>query len=126
MTEGARVAILGSGGMGKTSLALAALHHADVEENYPHHHFVSCESANTAGDLISIVGSYLNLPQSKGLAKAIYGHFLDRGPAILVLDNMETPWEPLSTRPQVEEFLSLLADIPHLALLVSLHLCCWA
>jgi hypothetical protein len=32
---------------------------------------------------------------------------------------METPWEPLSTRAKVEEFLSLLTNVPHLALLVS-------
>ncbi|KAJ6600258.1 hypothetical protein DFH09DRAFT_1355610 [Mycena vulgaris] len=120
MKEEARVAIMGSGGMGKTTLVLAALHHADVEEKYPQHHFVSCESANSAAELILIVGSYLQLPQSKGLSKAIYGHFLEGGPAILVLDNMETPWESLATRPQVEEFLSLLADVPHLALLVNI------
>ena len=121
MQEAPRVAIIGSGGMGKTTLALAALHHPDVETQYPLHHFVSCESANSAGELVSIIGSYLQLPQSKQLSKAIYGHFLDSGPAILALDNMETPWEPLATRPQVEEFLSLLADVPHLALLVSIH-----
>jgi hypothetical protein len=107
--------------MGKTSLALAVLHHADVEQKYPERHFVSCESANGAGELISIVGSYLQLPQSKGLSKAIYGYFLDHDPAILVLDNIETPWEPPSDRTQVEEFLSLLARIPHLALLVSIN-----
>jgi hypothetical protein len=32
---------------------------------------------------------------------------------------METPWEPVSTRTNVEEFLSLLTDISHLDLLVS-------
>lgn len=121
MQQGPRVAIIGTGGMGKTTLALATLHHADVEKKYPQRHFVSCESANSAGELISIVGSYLQIPQSKQLSNAIYADFLERGPAILVLDNMETPWEPLASRRQVEEFLSLLADVPHLALLVSIH-----
>jgi KaiC/GvpD/RAD55 family RecA-like ATPase len=121
MQGGARVAIIGGGGMGKTTLALAALHHEDVEGKYPQRHFVSCESANSSEELISIVGSYLQLPQSKQLLKAIYGYFLDLGPAILVFDNLETPWEPLSTRKRVEEFLSLLADVSHLALLVSIR-----
>jgi hypothetical protein len=101
-------------------LVLAALHHADVERKYPHHHFISCESANGAGELISLVGLFLQLPQSRGLFKAIYGHFWECGPAILVLDNMETPWVPPETRSQVEEFLSLLADVPDLALLVNM------
>jgi ABC-type glutathione transport system ATPase component len=56
MHEGAQVAIIGSGGMGKTTLALAALHHADVEKKYVERHFISCESANSAVELISIVG----------------------------------------------------------------------
>jgi hypothetical protein len=37
----------------------------------------------------------------------------------MVLDNFETPWEPIELRGQVEDFLSLLADIPSLALLVG-------
>jgi hypothetical protein len=119
MQPSARVAILGSGGMGKTTLALAALHSSDVERKYEHRYFVSCESANSASDLISSVGSHLGLEQSKQLSKIIFRHFLGRGPAVLVLDNMETPWEPGSTRAKVEEFLSLLADVPQLALIVS-------
>ncbi|KAJ7828300.1 hypothetical protein B0H13DRAFT_2437946 [Mycena leptocephala] len=55
---------------------------------------------------------------SRQLSRAIIRHFLDSGPAILILDNMETPWEPVSTRANVEEFLCLLTDISHLALLV--------
>jgi tetratricopeptide (TPR) repeat protein len=36
----------------------------------------------------------------------------------MILDNFETPWEAMDGRTKVEEFLSLLAGIPHLALLV--------
>jgi hypothetical protein len=121
MRERARVAIIGSGGMGKTTLGLAALHHLEVEKQYPQRHFVSCESATSSEELISILGLYLQIPRSTGMSREIYGHFLEGGPAILMLDNMETPWEPLATRTQVEEFLSLLADVPQLALLVTIH-----
>ncbi|KAJ6505424.1 hypothetical protein C8R45DRAFT_1181815, partial [Mycena sanguinolenta] len=117
----ARVAIMGPGGMGKTTLALAALHHEDVEQRYPYQHFISCESATGAAGLISTVGLYLGLEQSSQLSRAIVEYFQDLGPAILVLDNMETPWEPLSTRTKVEEFLSLLADVSHLALLITMR-----
>jgi hypothetical protein len=36
----ARVAILGTGGMGKTTLALAVLHHPEIEQQYTHRHFI--------------------------------------------------------------------------------------
>ncbi|KAJ6533780.1 P-loop containing nucleoside triphosphate hydrolase protein, partial [Mycena vulgaris] len=117
----ARVAVLGPGGMGKTTLALVALHHAAIIEKYNSRHFISCESANTSPDLVSILASHLGLELSKQLAKAIVRHFEESGPCLVVLDNLETPWEPLESRGGVEEFLSLLADIPTLALLITMH-----
>jgi hypothetical protein len=36
-----------------------------------------------------------------------------------MLDNLETVWEPMDSRGGVEELLSLLTDIPQLALMVS-------
>ncbi|KAJ7493526.1 hypothetical protein FB451DRAFT_1490663 [Mycena latifolia] len=36
-------------------------------------------------------------------------------------DNLETPWEPKESRGGVEEFLSLLADIKHLALIITMR-----
>jgi hypothetical protein len=105
--------------MGKTSLALAALHHPNIEAEYPRRHFVSCESATSGPELISILGSHLGLGQSSQLSKDIFSHFLNSGPVVLILDNLETPWEPSSTRAKVEDFLSLLADVPQLALIVS-------
>ncbi|KAJ7908200.1 hypothetical protein B0H13DRAFT_1575152, partial [Mycena leptocephala] len=40
---------------------------------------------------------------------------------LLVLDNLETPWEPIQSRPGVEGLLSLLTDIPHLALIITMR-----
>ncbi|KAJ7743777.1 hypothetical protein B0H16DRAFT_1322450, partial [Mycena metata] len=42
-------------------------------------------------------------------------------PSILVLDNLETPWEPLGSRNDVEELLSHLTDILHLSLIITLR-----
>ncbi|KAJ7912670.1 P-loop containing nucleoside triphosphate hydrolase protein, partial [Mycena leptocephala] len=121
LCEPARVAILGPGGMGKTSLAMIALHHPAIMEKYNVRHFISCESASTLGDLVTTIGLHLGLEPSKQPSKAIVWHFEQYRPCLVVLDNFETPWEPIGSRAQVEEFLSLLADIPSLALLVTMR-----
>jgi predicted AAA+ superfamily ATPase len=51
LTDPARITILGPGGMGKTTLAMAALHHPAIVEKYNAIHFISCESANSCSDL---------------------------------------------------------------------------
>ncbi|KAJ6556083.1 hypothetical protein B0H19DRAFT_1293007 [Mycena capillaripes] len=51
----------------------------------------------------------------------IITHFKQCGPCLLMLDNFETPWEASESRGDVEEFLSLLADVPSLALLITMR-----
>ncbi|KAJ7471075.1 hypothetical protein FB451DRAFT_1559550 [Mycena latifolia] len=121
LCDPARGAILGAGGIGKTTLATAALHHPTIIEKYAHRHFISCESANNSVDLVAIVGSYLGIEPSRQLAKAIVRHLTECGSSFVVLDNLETPWEPSESRAEVEEFLSLLADVPTLALLITMR-----
>ncbi|KAJ7471119.1 hypothetical protein FB451DRAFT_1559582 [Mycena latifolia] len=121
LTVSPRVAILGPGGMGKTTLAMAALHHAAIIKKHNLQHFISCESAATIDDLVSIIGTHLGLEPSRQLSKAIAQHFEGSGPCLLVLDNLETPWEPLESRGGVEEFVSSLADILSLALLITMR-----
>ncbi len=40
---------------------------------------------------------------------------------MLILDNFETPWEPLASRDEVETLLAQLTDIPNLTLVVTLR-----
>ncbi|KAJ7789281.1 hypothetical protein B0H13DRAFT_1936455, partial [Mycena leptocephala] len=103
LCERARAAILGPGGIGKTTLAMAALHHPAIMEKYGLMHFISCESAWNP-----------RLSSQDKLCST-----LDN--CLVVLDNVETPWEPVEFREQVEQFLSLLADIQSFALLVTMR-----
>ncbi|KAJ7715509.1 hypothetical protein DFH07DRAFT_1014728, partial [Mycena maculata] len=116
----ARVAILGPGVMGKPTLAVAALHHPAIIEKYTTRYLVSCESAMTSVDLMAIIGSHLELSHSRLFSKNIIRYFSRCGPCLLVLDNFETPWEPWEFRGDVEEFISSLADIASLALLITM------
>ncbi|KAJ7939814.1 hypothetical protein B0H13DRAFT_1850578 [Mycena leptocephala] len=113
-----RVAILGGGGMGKTSLARAALHHPDIATKFEKRYFVSAESATTSIELAALIGLHLGLQPGKDLTKPVVQYFLRKPPSLLILDNLETPWEPINSCGRVEEFLSLLTDVPHLALIL--------
>ncbi|KAJ7105549.1 hypothetical protein C8R44DRAFT_745713 [Mycena epipterygia] len=119
--QSAYIAILGPGGIGKTSLAQAALHHPEVAVKYEQRFFVGADSATTSIELAALTGLHLGLKPGKNLTKAVV-QFLSRSPpCLLVLDNLETSWEPLKSRSGVEEFLSLLTDVPHLALIITMR-----
>ncbi|KAJ7734467.1 hypothetical protein B0H16DRAFT_1577897 [Mycena metata] len=107
--------------MGKTSLALAVLHSDDIASKYAHRHFVSCHSSPSYSELLSNIASYIGIDQGSNLGRKIAQHFAGESACLLILDNFETPWETLEDRKDIEELLSLLADVPHLAILVTMR-----
>ncbi|KAJ7241461.1 P-loop containing nucleoside triphosphate hydrolase protein, partial [Mycena rebaudengoi] len=121
LQNSACVAILGTGGVGKTSLAIAVLHNPQVEAKYSHRYFVPCHSSPTCTELAGTIAHHIGLEKGSNMAKKIAHYFSYAPPCLLVLDNLETPWETLSSRSEVEEFLSLLTDNPHLGLLITLR-----
>ncbi|KAJ7078258.1 hypothetical protein C8R44DRAFT_754928 [Mycena epipterygia] len=119
--EPARMAILGAGGMGKTSLVKAALHHPDIVAKYQNRFFVAADSATTSIELAALIGLHIGLKPGTDLTKPVVHYFSNKGPTLLILDNLETLWEPVETRGGVEEFLSCLTDVCHLALMASAY-----
>lgn len=111
--------------MGKTALATAALHDPRVIDKYPSSYFISCDSSHTIDSLVAMIASNIGLEASTGLTQAVIHRLSTGPPSLVVLDNFETPWEPVEGRAKVEEFLSLMTDVPHVALLVWLSHASW-
>ncbi|KAJ7821491.1 P-loop containing nucleoside triphosphate hydrolase protein, partial [Mycena leptocephala] len=117
-----RIAILGGGGIGKTSLARAVIHHSEIAGRYEQQcFFVACDSAATQVELAALIGTHIGLKPGKDLTYPVIQHFSSSPHSLLILDNLETLWEPIESRANIEEFLSLLTGVEHLALAVTMR-----
>ncbi len=111
--------ILGPPGVGKTNLALTALHHERVVEKFAaRRFFASCDGATSREGLIAACAKAVGLKLGPFLAERLFRD-LESASALLVLDNAETPWE---TDPQgVDDLFAQLSSLDGLALVVSLR-----
>jgi tetratricopeptide (TPR) repeat protein len=111
--------ILGGPGMGKTTIALKALHDKRVAERFRERRwFVRCDGVKTRAELAAAIGRVLDLPITSNIEPGVLAA-LAATPAALVLDNGETPHD--ADTAQVEDFLSVLATIDTLALVVTIR-----
>ncbi|KAF8196928.1 hypothetical protein BJ912DRAFT_1140585 [Pholiota molesta] len=117
--EPSRIAILGGGGFGKTTLARAILHDPKIAERYQSRYFLSCEGMTDVDALLLGIASMLGITATLSAALASIRSLLAASTTLLCLDNFETPWEPSATRTQVEGLLASIADIPNLSLIIT-------
>ncbi|KAJ7136224.1 hypothetical protein C8R46DRAFT_1322409 [Mycena filopes] len=116
------IAILGAGGMGKTSLAKAVLHEDTIAGRYTQYRFfIPCDKAGSKVELAALIGAHLGLQPGMDMTRAVLQHLSQNPPSLLVLDNLETVWEPVELHKEIEEFLSLLTDITTLSLMVTMR-----
>ncbi|KAH7101100.1 P-loop containing nucleoside triphosphate hydrolase protein, partial [Auriculariales sp. MPI-PUGE-AT-0066] len=118
--QGASLVLLGLGGVGKTSLVLAALHDVRLAQAYSSRRlFISCESAWDASGIVGALASALRLAGDSLRMRVL--HALSEAPTLLVLDNLETPWEPKLSRTPVEQLLAAISNLPGMALIVTMR-----
>ncbi|KAJ7118057.1 hypothetical protein C8R44DRAFT_854189 [Mycena epipterygia] len=98
--DGARIAILGTGGIGKTSLATAVLHHPDIAVKYSLCYFISCHSTPNCAELVSGISTQIGYGTMRKQKDIIHFFTYSRS-SLLVLDNFETPWESASSRAEI-------------------------
>ncbi|KAH7099398.1 hypothetical protein BKA62DRAFT_772484 [Auriculariales sp. MPI-PUGE-AT-0066] len=103
--DGATCVVLGTGGVGKTSLVLAVLHNERVAALYPSRRlFVSCEGAADSSGVIGALAAGLGLAGEMLRVRVL--HALSVAPCLVVLDNLESPWEPQTSRTSVEALVA--------------------
>jgi Domain of unknown function (DUF4062) len=108
--------VQGSGGIGKTTLTQEAANHASVVARFGYRRwFVELETTTDRDTFDAQLLLALGLDPTQGFAAATQR--LAQASALLVLNNLETPWE--GTGPVIEARLAALAAIPDLAVLTS-------
>ncbi|KAF7333644.1 hypothetical protein MSAN_02407400 [Mycena sanguinolenta] len=120
-----RVCITGVGGMGKTSVALAVAQKAVAENIFPKEYvfWVPCVEAKSPDLLRRILYAQLRITtRSYDSLDPLVTDLDASKQRRLLLDNFETPWLSGSGKDQAEigDILVRLAELPHIALLVTM------
>ena len=119
----ARIAILGPGGYGKTTLANAVLTDDPIREHFGDaRYFVTCESIFSSEALLIELGRTLGVLD--GPPNALWPRIrtvLSTGESILCLDNFESPWDQSNEiKHSVEELLSRITVL-HVTILITMR-----
>ncbi len=113
-----RILVLGGAGFGKTTLTNAVATHRLVAQKFGQRRwFVGLETATEARGIVVAIAVALGLDTAGGLAPVLAR--LGEAPGLLVLDNLETPWE--AEEHPTAAILRQLAAVPGLVLLASLR-----
>ncbi|KAJ6533494.1 hypothetical protein B0H19DRAFT_442701 [Mycena capillaripes] len=120
----ARITICGPEGVGKTAVALAASHSAEISQMFGiHRYFVECDDAKDAKQLVAAMARCLQVDSTskKHVIRHLTAIGTEETPVLVVLDALDRAWKPHENRNDVEDFLSLLADLQHLTLIVTIR-----
>ncbi|THU99531.1 hypothetical protein K435DRAFT_939039 [Dendrothele bispora CBS 962.96] len=119
------LAILGAGGMGKTSLALHIMDSDIVQNKFGERcYFIPCELFDDAESLVQglIHVMELTMQENQSKQKVLFNHLQSaHGDLLIILDNFETPWNYGDSRIAVKNLLEKIAKYGKVSLIVTMR-----
>jgi tetratricopeptide (TPR) repeat protein len=110
--------VYGGPGFGKTTVTQRVGVDQEICDRFgPRRWFVNLETVQAETGVVEIIAVTIGLERTAGKG-AVFAQ-LGTGPALLVLDNLETPWH--ADQPGIEMLLNELRNLPTVAVIVSLR-----
>ncbi|KAF5353058.1 hypothetical protein D9758_008813 [Tetrapyrgos nigripes] len=119
----AHIAILGTGGIGKTSVALHIMENALIKKKFARRcYFIPCEilpdAANLTQGLVQAIG--LQPIQGKGSYELLLDYLKSCQESLLILDNFDTPWNG-EDQAQVRHFIDTICGFKLPSVIVTMR-----
>ena len=114
----AAILVQGGPGIGKTELTKAVAHDSHVASHFGDKRwFVPLETSITTAQMKEAINYAINGNNQISFQETLSN--LHEQNSLLILDNLETPWESIEQRGETESLLTDLSEIPGLSLLTS-------
>ncbi|KAF5348936.1 hypothetical protein D9758_014199 [Tetrapyrgos nigripes] len=117
------IAILGTGGIGKTSVVLHIMEHSLITEKFAGRcYFIPCEilpdATNLTQGLVRAIG--LQVPQRKGPLGVLLDYLKGCQQSLLILDNFDAPWNG-EDQAKVRNFINMICSFKSTSVIVTMR-----
>ncbi|KAF5348375.1 hypothetical protein D9758_010954 [Tetrapyrgos nigripes] len=122
-TKQVHIAILGAGGIGKTSVALHIMENPLIKEKFARRcYFIPCEMLPDATILIQglVQAIGLRVAQGKGPLDVLLNYLKGCDNPLFILDNFETPWNS-ETQIEVKNLIEKICSFKSAAVVVTMR-----